>query len=498
LKSVRSQLLLLVAALVGCKPQSTSPARKVIGTRPKDPISGFYASSQTEVRAKNNFFYAIFKKDYERKFDALPTSGEVTPERVPYVGSWYPQSKGGTNVRMRGASPLEKYDAVFNVNASAKAAAWERQNHTVDPNDSSSAWAGHCNGFSASATRHAEPKNQVKRGDTIFYPEDIKALMAEIHMGAKFYFLGGNRCGLIESGSLLPPGSRQDPTTMGLCDDVNPGTFHIAITNWIGVQKYPIIADINGKEQVWNYPHWKYRLDSRSVSRADANRIITGSSQDNYKFNPDAKQFRSVAMTVTRGEAVSNEVMTSQVALTQRYKEQVYYYILEMNEAGEIIGGEWVSESQRNHPDFIWVALEPMPGDGSKYSSNPQLNPSEVLKLWAESVGADPNNPPPVIKEPSIANEWGRYPKFDITINGAPTGVANMLENKFEIALKVKQGLSGATPSAKLDGIALPIDSGSNSATVTNPGPGLHVLEVKWTAGGKTVDEQRARIHAIR
>jgi hypothetical protein len=490
--------LLCGSSFFACKPQETTPVNKVVGTRPKDPMAGFYASSQTEVRAKNNFYYAIFKKDYERKFDALPATGEVTPERVPYVGGWYPQSKGGTNVRMRGLSPLEKYDAVFNANTTGKAADWERKNHTVDPNDKSSAWAGHCNGFSAAATRHTEPKKEVPRGSNIFYPEDIKALMAEIHMGAKFYFLGGNRCGLIESGSLLPPGSRQDPTTMGLCDDVNPGTFHVAIANWIGIQKYPIIADINGKEQVWNYPHWKYTVDSRSVTRSEANKIITGSADDSYRFNPDAKQFRSVALTVTRTEAVTNEIMTSQVAAAQRYKQQTYYYILEMNDAGEIIGGEWVSDSQRNHPDFIWVALETLPGDGSKYGSNPHLDPKEVLKLWAESVGVDPSNPPALINEPAMVTQWGRYPKFDITINGVNTGVAYLLENKFNIGLKVKQGLAGATPTLKLDGTPLSIDIGSNSATVNNPGPGLHVLEVKWTAGGKTVDEQRARIHAIR
>ncbi len=480
-----------------CKPQETSNDRRAVGTRPKDPMAGFYASSQTEVRAKNNFFYAIFKKDYERKFDALPASGEVPPERIPYVGGWYPQSRGGTNVRMRGLSPLEKYDAVFNSGSSLKAADWERRNHTVDPNDRSSGWAGHCNGFSAAATRHAEPKKEVRRGDTVFYPEDIKALLAEIYMGAKFYFLGGNRCGLIESGSLLPPASRQDPTTMGMCDDVNPGTFHVALTNWIGIQKYPLIADISGKEQVWNYPHWKYSVESRAIPRSEANKIITGSSEDSYRFNPDAKLFRSVALTVTRTEAVGAEVMTANVAAAQRYKQQTYYYVLEMNDAGEIIGGEWVADSQRNHPDFIWVALETMPGDGSKYGSNPNLDPREVLKLWAESVGADPNNPPPLINEPAMVTQWGRFPKFDITVNGANTGVAYLIENKFNIALKVKQGLAGAIASAKLNGVTLPIDGATNSATITSPGPGLHVLEVKWTAGGKTVDEQRARIHAI-
>ena len=50
---------------IACKPEVTPASGRDYATKPKDPMSGFYASSQTEVRAKNNFHYAIFKKDYE-------------------------------------------------------------------------------------------------------------------------------------------------------------------------------------------------------------------------------------------------------------------------------------------------------------------------------------------------------------------------------------------------------------------------------------------------
>jgi len=482
-----------------CKPQVEPTSYRFIPTKPKDPIEGFYASSQTEVRAKNNFYYAIFKKDYERRFSSLPTSAQVAQEKIPYVGSWYPQSKGGTNVRMRGNSPLEKYDAVFNANSSAKASDWEKKNHTVTISDSSAGWAGHCNGFSGASTRHAEPQKQVVRGSTTFYPEDIKALLAEIHMGAKFYFLGGNRCGLIESGSLTPPQSRQDRSTMGVCDDVNPGTFHISISNWIGIQKHPVIADIHGKEQVWNYPQWKYKIDSRVVDAAEANRIIMGpNSETSYSFNPDAKSFRSVSMTLTRSEAYSSEQLTSQVDAASRYKDSVYYYILELNDAGEIIGGEWVGTSQRDHPDFLWVALEPADGDGSPYSSNPNISPKEVIKLWAESIGADSANPPLDIMEPSVARGWGRYPKFDVLINDTPAGVSFAVDDVTTVSFKIKEGLAGATPALFVDGNKVSIDSLSWRAKLKGLSTGLHVMTIRWEALGRQVDEQRARFHVIR
>lgn len=486
-------------AFTGCKPEVRPTTHSGNASKPKDPMSGFYASSQTELRTKNNFYYSIFKKDYERKFSALPSSGQVSPERIPYVGGWYPQTKGGTNVRMRGNSPLEKYDAVFNASSSAKAVDWERKNHTVSSNDSSAAWAGHCNGYSAAASRHLEPQKQVTRGGTIFYPEDIKALLAEIHMGAKFYFLGGNRCGLIESGSLTPPQNRQDRTAMGLCDDVNPGTFHVAVANWIGIQKYPLIADIHGKEQVWNYPQWKYKIESREVDAAEANRIIQGPNSDTvYTFNPAAKAFRSVSMTLTRSEAFFSEMMTSQVEPAKRYKDSVYYYILELNEAGEIIGGEWVAGSQKEHPDFIWVALEAVDGDGSPYSSNPNVNPKEVIKLWAESVGLDPSNPPQGIMEPSVAKGWGRYPKFEVFINEAQSGVSFAIDDVTTISLKVREGISGATPSLLIDGNKVPVEPLSLRARITGLAQGLHVMLMRWESGGRVIDEQRARFHVVR
>jgi hypothetical protein len=271
------------------------------------------------------------------------------------------------------------------------------------------------------------------------------------------------------------------------------------VTNWIGLQKYPIIADVHGKEQVWNYPQWKFSIDSREVSATDANRIIIGPNSDtSYTFNAAAKSFRSVAMTLTQSEAYSTEQLTSQIELSKRYKDTVYYYILELNDAGEIIGGEWVGTSQRDHPDFVWVALEPISGDGSPYSANPNVDPKEVIKLWAESVGADPANPPKALMEPSVATGWGKYPKFDVLINGASTGVAFAIDDTTEIALKTKEGLGGATPEMSIDGSKVGVDPLVMRASIGKLTPGIHVLMVKWTSAGKTVDEQRARFHVVR
>ena len=48
---------------------------------------------------------------------------------------------------------------------------------------------------------------------------------------------------------------------------------------------------------------------------------------------------------------------------------------------GNIVGGEWTGQSQREHPDFLWVALEPMQGNGTRYMGNPNLDANEVCLL---------------------------------------------------------------------------------------------------------------------
>ena len=48
---------------------------------------------------------------------------------------------------------------------------------------------------------------------------------------------------------------------MAECEDINPGTFHAALANWVGVKKHTIIFDKSTNEQVWNYPVYYFYVD---------------------------------------------------------------------------------------------------------------------------------------------------------------------------------------------------------------------------------------------
>lgn len=496
---MKTRAILLALASVSCKPSPTEDHRSTGGRR---QLQELFATSQSEVRNKGNFYYAIFKKDYELKFEALPTSASVDDAKIPYVGSWYPQMYGGTNVGIGSpaVSPLAKYDTVFNAGTN-KAAQWEEQNHTITSSDPNSSWKGHCNGFSAAAQRHAEPAKDVVRGSTTFTPKDIKALLAEIHMSAKFYFLGGNRCELANSSALPLPTNRADLLSMSDCEDVNPGTFHVAIANWIGLQKHSLIFDTSAKDQIWNYPHYKYESTSTTITAAEAMRQITSVSKTPYTFNPSAVGFRSVSTKVYFTEAFGHEIMTSEVMASMRFQANTYTYILELDAAGKIIGGEWTGDSIQKHPDFVWVALEPDVGSGDATAANPNLNPAEVIKLWAESVGKDPANPPLDIMQPAIPADWGKFNKFDMAINGVATGTV-FLGTIPKVRLTRKSDLSGdVSVELKLDGKSAGTASGTGNDPVvmelTGASTGIHLLEIFWKKSGSDADYQRVRVQML-
>jgi hypothetical protein len=494
---VNAKYILLLCFLFSCKQTGVTKKDESRGRR---QFSSFYATGATEMRGKSNFYYKIFKRDYELLFSSIPTSGSVDQANIPYVGGWHPHKTGGTSRDNGTGNVLQKYDKAFNLGEN-RAQKWEDTNHKVSPSAPAAEWSGHCNGFSASAQRHREPFKSVVRGDVTFSPKDIKTLLAEIHMSAKFYFLGGSRCSRPGPGPLPSPLSRNDARSLDECDDVNPATFHTALGNWIGIQKHTIIADLYARDQVWNYPHYKYESTSQSVTAAAAMSLITGEQTSEYRFNPEAVSFRRVTTSTHSSRAFEVESMTAEVALSQRTEVKTYQYILELDAGGRIIGGEWIGASQQDHPDFLWVALEPLRGDGSPFAANPHVDPKEVIKLWAQSIDADPNAPPLDILEPVGSTSWGKFPKFSMTINQSNSGSV-FLGRAQNLRLTRQPPLHGDLKvGLVLDGVSIGEKniSAADDFEITLPAftRGIHSIDVTWSKSGTQVDRQRSHFLAL-
>lgn len=395
----------------------------------------WFSSSKAEINRIEDFYGRVFGAAGDRYITDWPSvsaikSGAVSPDRIPFADYWYPERFGGTN--LNGA--LNRYDQAFNAGASS-AAGWESSEHAAkEP-----AWFGHCNGTSATVSRFQNPSNSVSRprgcvpgtdpGCVVFSPSDIRALLSEINMSALSKFVSGKRCELTSEQLNSRPAIRSNPRIKDACDDVDPGSFHVALVNFIGRKKQPVMFDYNMDEEVWNYPIYGFSYtNSQPLTEAQAlEQLGYAGSLSRWIFNDDAVSWIRVSMTITYREALNN---LTGAGTKPQGKGRTYDYILELSDQGEIIGGEWVGASRLSHPDFLWLAFEAVEVNESGHIGNPNIRTDKVHQLWADSVGFDQTDPFRDEKNsydlrfyPRPSRLWGTAPKYyDITLDGRKTG----------------------------------------------------------------------------
>src|SRR5262249_28066439 len=101
-----------------------------------------------------------------------------------------------------------------------------------------------------------------------FFPADIKALASLLWANAPppMRFVGG-RCDVKH-----PAHDNNGRIIARDCFDTNPGTWHMAVVNQIGVAKRPLIIDTTYDYEVWNQPvvayeyHYFNPLSRRAVT----------------------------------------------------------------------------------------------------------------------------------------------------------------------------------------------------------------------------------------
>jgi len=324
------------------------------------------AIKQEEVEYQGQTFETWWEVKLQRKLAELPTAGQVPDYRIPYSGHDYPDRAGGVDARQRGKlSPLGKYDVAFHKGRGL-AVVFERRDITTNHREGgrggrlfggrgdrlenldrqvsfvdrfrarrSVGWYGHCNGWTAASIRHAEPQKAVVRNGVTFTPADIKGLLAELYMYSDTEFLGG-----------------VDPAC-------NPATLHITLTNWLGRGDHPVGMDTAVGKVVINYPIYAYKatVTKRSANAHEVKMQIT------YAVNTGVEQDRSPKLKKTMG----------------------FHYLLTLNEAGEITGGQYYGDSSR--VDMLWTPLNPTQGGGKGNElGNRHLDVKEILSIWRDSV----------------------------------------------------------------------------------------------------------------
>lgn len=316
----------------------------------------------------------------EMTLSKLPSIGVFSPS--PWAGPFWPTFEDSINIKWKKGhpSPTEKYALAFGLNATALMNNVSRR-HGIDSqtkrprcrhdktckllhNHSECAiragqhegycipiWFGICHAWAPASILEPEPRCPVTHNGVTFQPLDLKGLITTVYAGSNVttLFTGVRYKGLTnetdEFGRYTNAAQR----------DLNPGYFHIAMTNLIGRLNATFIVDVDSSSEVWNQPARGYKVfEQTAMSLEKAAQTFYGLAT--YPWNAAAKsivyiksRLSWIAETYTDGGLVSNGQINN--FTTGKY----YHYILELDDAGVIIGGEWVYNSTRNHPDFLWI-----------------------------------------------------------------------------------------------------------------------------------------------
>lgn len=258
-------------------------------------------------------------------------------------------------------SPAEKYDLLIGDGGyNLTRASWlEGKNGYYDPRGAVPTWVGYCHGWAPASFMYKQPVKAVTvtnpSGQQVrFTPTDIKAL-ASLSWGEAPPVVGfiGDKCKRDkvpqdENGRILDP----------VCFDVNPGAWHIALVNQIGLQKRSMVMDATFNREIWNFPIHGYRYKyfnpqtlRESTHMAGAMIPMNQFKIDKFKKYRSAKAAYVVGIALDVGYSAELEPTTAEGPREVKHKVVRFLYDLELNSEGTIIGGEWYSN---HHPDFVW------------------------------------------------------------------------------------------------------------------------------------------------
>lgn len=332
-------------------------------------------SERDEQESLFNQYFQEQKLVYETEFARLKTAAKVDAWRIPYSAAIYPERAGGlAAARSSTGTVLGKYDQAFHAGQSL-AESYDRRRKTrtevrrgglfgrsrnrgysdIEP------WEGYCSGFTASTIRHPEPLRAVDaaavggRLGVVFQPADIKALLSAIYNRTRQ-----------DSYLYVAPASSSS-------GGPNMGTFHLALTNYIGQAGYPIGIDRTKGREAWNNPIYEYQV----TSIRDAGRR----GDIAYK-----ELVTKITYTWYGTDSVRQTNPDTGERQGQQSRSLSIRYYLELDPQGRIVGGRALSHAGH----FLWLPLFAVQGVTDQSSpGNPHLDVQKVLALARQSALPD-------------------------------------------------------------------------------------------------------------
>ena len=341
--------------------------------------------------ASNNPVYFNNQMSIPMKFSLsqLPLQAKLHDERLGWSDSYWPSNKGGIAFRWNSPNPqpfkykMKKKEELLRMSEAEMAELSPAELYDISQGDYKYSltkkvlgiyserdlwWEGICHGWALAAANYPEPEQvSLTNKDGIrvnFGSSDVKGLLAmhDAFNSKGLYTRVGARCGAYgkvegeafpEDGIMPVPGAKEANSPE--CKDVNAGAFHLVISNMIGINSTGFVADVDRFNDVWNQPVVGYESKIVGNMPLNGSDVQAGVSR---KVRVQTKMFYGDELEFYSEEAakegvigfVSKEPVTRTPMQTTSSKD--YDYVLELNSMGDVIGGEWISESR---PDMLWM-----------------------------------------------------------------------------------------------------------------------------------------------
>lgn len=322
-------------------------------------------------------------------FELLPDNGRLVDDRLGWSETYWPSNRGGiayrwshpdpqpfkyklftlaelknmSQAQMGELSPAELYDIAvgdYNYSLTKKVLAQFSAKDLW--------WEGICHGWSLAASNYPEPAPVViKNKDGLRIPfgsSDVKGLLSmhDAYNYQGMYAQVGKRCHA--SGKVPGEGDERDANSnpplpemanSADCSDVNAGSFHVVLSNMIGIHSKSFVADVDRYNDVWNQPVTGYSSKAIGEESVTPEHRALGIERrikvaTKFSYGEELKFYTSEAASAGSLNFVSKLPVTG--TPHQEFRHKNYEYILELNFNGEIVGGEWISETR---PDFLWA-----------------------------------------------------------------------------------------------------------------------------------------------
>ncbi|MCM2348764.1 MAG: hypothetical protein NDI69_02005 [Bacteriovoracaceae bacterium] len=329
-----------------------------------------YASALNfDERWEMNSDPEIMSYFFTREFDQLPLKGTVSDKNKYWSGDYWALNKGNINYRWNARRKVG-----FNLNSPSKQKAMAMsipQLAELSPSEkydlftgrydyplreevsriaadrSAEIWEGICHGWAPATMNHKEPTPKLMvNPDGIEIPfgsSDIKALLSY------YYAYGFEVPDTFQMGRRCFSNSSWFNRDKNCQQDMNAGAFHIVLANRLGIDGKGFIADLNRYKQVWNHPISSYQS------------VITGTQGPLRRSAPGTVKVINLKTTITYVDERGHDWRPVIGTAKQYFKQMTYYYGLDIDRSGTIIGGEWTSSAR---PDFLWLKHKPRKFEG--------------------------------------------------------------------------------------------------------------------------------------